>query len=271
MNASLSAEYAVPDLTVLPAVVFEPAFYVIMIPAVIILGLAKGGFAGLGLLGVPMLSLVMSPVQAAAILMPILIIQDVVSVWAYRKTFDRRNIMIMLPGAAIGITIGYLLARSVPEHVVRLMVGVVAVGFVGFYWRRRHGALNDRPRGGVISGLFWGGLAGYTSFVAHAGAPPFQVYVMPQRLPPQTYAGTTTVFFAVTNALKALPYFALGQFSAENLTTSAALVPVAILSTFFGVWLVRRVNAARFYDIIYGLTFLLGLNLIREAVAELVF
>jgi uncharacterized membrane protein YfcA len=153
---------------------------------------------------------------------------------------------------------------------VRVGVGLISVGFVALYWRRRYAA---GPGGGTAAstaaGVFWGALAGYTSFVAHAGGPPFQVYVLPRRLSPESYAGTNTLFFAVTNAVKVIPYLALGQFSPENLGTSAVLVPAAIAATFVGVWLVRRIDASRFYTIIYGLSFGVGLKLMWDGVRDL--
>lgn len=123
---------------------------------------------------------------------------------------------------------------------------------------------------GVPTGLLWGSLAGFTSFISHAGAPPFQVYVMPQNLKPRVFAGTATMFFAAVNLIKLPPYLMLGQFSRENLTLSALLIPVAVLSTFAGVWLVRRVSADRFYAIILVITFLIGAKLIYDAVPALV-
>ena len=117
-------------------------------------------------------------------------------------------------------------------------------------------------RPGVPSGMLWGSLSGFTSFISHAGAPPFQVYVMPQYLEPRIFAGTATMFFAAVNLLKLPGYFLLGQLSRDNLVVSAWLLPVAILSTFAGVWLVRRVSAARFYPLILALMFLIGMKLI---------
>lgn len=229
------------------------------------MGLAKGGFSGLGLISIPLLCLVMPPVQAAAIMLPILIVQDAVSVWAYRKNFDRRNLLLLLPGCVVGIGIGWLFAARLSDAMVLLAVGIVAVGFVLINWRKKavlEAAGHIKPSG--LMGFFWGAVAGLTSFVAHAGGPPFQVYVLPQRLPPQLYAGTNTMFFAVTNLVKLGPYAALGQFSTQNLSLAGALFPIAIAATFAGVWLVRRVDANRFYTIVYALTFTVGLKLIWD-------
>ena len=244
-------------------------FYLVAIPAVILFGLSKGGFSGLGTLGVPMLSLVASPVRAAAIVLPILLVQDWLSVWAFRRDFSSRNLIILIPSSMIGVGVGWLLAARVSDDAVRLAIGVISIAFVLYMLiRDRLGrALVEKP--GVPSGILWGSLSGFTSFVSHSGAPPFQVYVMPQYLKPPVFAGTATMFFAAVNLLKVPPYFLLGQFNRDNLFVSAGLIPVAILSTFAGVWLTRRVSADRFYVVILALTFLIGVKLTYDAVRAL--
>lgn len=249
--------------------VLDSSFYAAAIPAVILLGLSKGGFSGLNGLAMPILSLVISPVKAAAILLPILIVQDWVSVWAFRHDWEKRNLLILLPASLIGVFLGWLLAAHVSEALVRLAVGIISIGFVAYIAARAWGGEPKPTEAKVAPGIFWGAVAGFTSFISHAGAPPFQVYVMPQRLKPRLFAGTATMFFAAVNLLKVAPYFALGQFSHENLRTAATLFPLAILSTIAGVWLIRRVDAERFYTFIYALTFLIGLRLVWEGLAEL--
>ncbi len=248
----------------------ESYFYVVAILAVILLGLSKGGFTGLSSLAMPTLSLVTSPVRAAAIVLPVLIVQDWVSVWAFRRDLSSRNLFILIPSAMIGIAAGWLLAARVREDAVRLAVGVISIVFVFYMLLRDRLGLAAVDRPGVPGGVLWGSLAGFTSFISHAGAPPFQVYVMPQNLTPRIFAGTATMFFAAVNLIKLPPYFMLGQFSSDNLKVSAGLIPIAILSTFAGVWLVRRVDADRFYAIILVITFLIGVKLTYDAVQALV-
>ena len=247
----------------------QTQFYLVAVPAVIILGLSKGGFSGLSSLAMPMLSLVESPVRAAAIVLPILVVQDWVSVWAFRRDFSSRNLVILIPSAMIGVAAGWLLAARVSEDAVRLAVGIISIAFVVYMLARDRLGRAAAGKPGVRGGLLWGSLAGFTSFISHSGAPPFQVYVMPQYLKPRVFAGTATMFFAAVNLLKIPPYFLLGQFSRENLFISAGLIPVAVLSTFAGVWLVRRAPAERFYAIILALTFLIGVKLTYDAVRAL--
>ena len=245
----------------------QPSFYATAVPAVILLGLSKGGFAGLGVLGMPLMALTIPPVQAAAITLPILMVQDAFSVWVYRRDWDRTNLKILLPGAVVGILLAYLLAAKVPDRAVALVLGLISIVFALRRFLAKRSA--TAPTGTAPSrpaGWFWGAIAGFTSMIAHAGGPPFQIYLIPQHLPRDLFVGTGVVFFALVNLIKVPPYLALGQLTLDSLLTSAVLFPLAIASTFAGVWLVRRVSGERFYDIIYVLLLLLGCKLVADGV-----
>ncbi len=248
----------------------DPWFYAAAIPAVILVGLSKGGFGGaVGFVGVPLMALVMPPVQAAAILLPILVLADIVSVWTWRGVFDSKVLRTMLPGAMIGIAIGWLTAAVVTAGMVRLIVGTVALAFVGrwAYQQLRHGSGHvAAPNRGAALG--WGTVSGFTSFVAHVGGPPFQVYTLPLRLDPKVLSGTSAIFFAITNAVKLVPYFALGQFDTTNLTASAVLMPVIPLATLAGAWLVRRMRPEVFYPFTYATVGLIAVKLIYDAIGD---
>jgi hypothetical protein len=247
----------------------DPWFYAAAIPAMLILGLSKGGFTTMGMLSVPIMALVISPVQAAGIVLPILVLSDIVALVSYRNIFDSRTLKIMLPAAVIGIAIGWATAAWVTEHHIRLIVGVVSVLFALNYWFRDR--LKQEPHGhNVAKGGFWGIIAGFTSFVSHAGGPPFQMYAVPLRLAPRVYAGTSVILFAAINAIKLVPYFFLGQFDATNLTTSAILLPISIPATFFGVWLVKKFETDAFYKWIYASIFVVGVYLILEGATNVI-
>lgn len=250
----------------------DPVFYLLAVPAVILLGLAKGGFAGIGVIAVPLMALAVSPVLAASITLPILIVQDVVSVWAFRKTWSGRILALMLPSAAVGIFAGYSLAAFVKPAAVELAVGVISVAFAAQrLWVERRAA---PVRPAKAEGLPWRGVlagvaAGFTSQISHAGGPPFQMYVLPKRLARDTFVGTSALFFAAVNWMKVPAYLALGQFTRQSLTTSAALLPLAIASTWAGVWVVRRVPAEQFYRVIYALLIVVGAKLVWDGAAGL--
>ncbi len=246
----------------------DPWFYAAALPAILVLGLAKGGFGSVGLLVVPILSLVVSPVQAAGIVLPILVLSDIVALASYWGEWDRRVLVMMLPGALVGVAIGWWTAAWVGEEQIRLILGLISVAFALNYWIRQRAKVVPHPHD-ARKATFWGALSGFTSFVSHAGGPPYQIYVTPLRLAPRIFAGTMVVFFCIVNALKLVPYFFLGQFSGENLLTSAVLLPVSIPATFLGVWLIRRIESKRFYEIVYILIFAIGLFLITESIVDL--
>jgi uncharacterized membrane protein YfcA len=251
----------------LPQIITDPLFYCAAIPAVILLGLAKGGFSGVGTAATPLLALYLPPLEAAALLLPVLISQDMISIYVYRRDWDARNLKIMLPGALIGMALAWLVAAHVSENVVRFTVGVIGVAFVANVWLRQEPTQPRRMSS--ASGVFWGSISGFTSFMSQAGGPPFQVYMLPQRLPSLVLVGTTTMFFAVVNALKIGPYLALGQFTTRNLATSVVLLPVAIAANFAGIWLVKRTPVKLFYQIAYVLLLLISLTLLWQGFRDI--
>lgn len=246
----------------------DPWFYVAAVPAMIVLGLSKGGFASIGILAVPILALVISPVQAAGITLPILILSDIVALGAYWRVFDKRTVQIVLPASMVGILIGWLTAAWVTEHQIRFVIGVIVVLYSLNYWFRHR--LQPEPQGpNVAKGTFWGVIAGFTSFVSHAGGPPYQMYTATLRMEPRLFAGTTVLIFSIINAVKVIPYFFLGQFDTTNLLASAILLPISIPATFVGVWLIKRLEVKRFYDIVFGMIFLVGVYLVWEGLTEI--
>ncbi|MBO0905883.1 TSUP family transporter [Jiella sonneratiae] len=247
----------------------DPLFYAVAIPAVILIGLSKGGFGGTAaLVGVPLMAIAVPPVTAAGILLPILLVMDVVGLFAWRGRFDRGIVFTMLPAAALGVLLGYLTAAAVSEDAFRLTIGLLALSFFGNWLAGARRARAARPQQ-PAKGAFWGAVAGFASFVSHAGGPPYQIYVVPLKIPPPVFAGTSVIFFASVNAMKLLPYFLLGQFSRDNLSTSAALLPLAPVATLAGIWLVKRTDPTLFYRIIYWLLLPIGLKLVYDGAAAL--
>jgi len=243
----------------------DPLFYLLGIPAVLLYGVAKGGFGGaVAILAVPLMSLMMAPTQAAAILLPILVVMDMVVIYSYRGQYDARALRLLLPGALLGILLGYLLAERTDEAMLRLLVGGVAMVFgLQFLlgWLSRIGREHSRP----LATLF-GALSGFTSFSIHAGGPPLSMYLLPKGLTPVMYAGTAGLFFAAVNLVKLPPYWALGQFSSENLLYSAVLVPFAPVGVLLGRALVRISNPGFYYRLIAVFLVLVGAKLIFDGV-----
>ena len=249
----------------------DPSIYLAAIPAVLLVGLTKGGMGeALALMGVPLLAMAVPPVQAAAILLPILVVMDGVSLWIWREHNDGTLLKMLLPGALLGLAIGWATSASVPRDALRLIIGLITVLFALRYfynaWRTRHGYVIQPKPHRLVPAAFFGTLAGYGSFVAHSGGAPFQVYGLPLKRPPLDYTGAAVRFFAILNFMKLGPYFALGQFDAANLTISATLVPLAIAATAIGGFVVKRMKPDIFYPFMYAMAFVSGLKLVHDGV-----
>jgi hypothetical protein len=245
----------------------DPLFYAVAIPAVLLAAISKGGFGGgLAMLGVPLLSLVIPAPQAAAIMLPILCVMDVMGVWAYRKTWHRRNFWIMAAGALIGIAIGTITFRWFSDGSIRLLVGFIAVVFSLDYWfRKKPAAATASPD--VGRGVFWGALSGFTSFLAHAGGPPANTYLLPQRMDKTLFVGTMVMLFTAINYAKLLPYWWLGLLPVGNLTMSLILAPLAPVGVILGIWLHRRISPTWFYRLCYLFLFVTGLKLFYDGMS----
>lgn len=244
----------------------DPLFYFAAIPAVLLFGIAKGGFGGgLGVLAVPLMALTVSPLQAAAVLLPILCVMDLVGLWAYRGKWLWPELRILVPASMIGIAAGTLLFGYMSVAVLRIIVGTVAIAFTLHFFvasRRMPGAsLTHFP---PAVGLVAGAAGGFTSFIAHAGGPPISMYLLRRPLDRTDFVATTVLLFAVINYVKLAPYAWLGQLSTENLVTSAVLSPLAPIGVYTGVWLHRRVSDRFFFRLMYVLLFVVGGKLLYD-------
>lgn len=249
----------------------DPLFYLLAVPVVLLVGISKGGFGGgLGTLAVPLLALMIDPRLAAAILLPILCAMDIFSVWSFRSTWDKRNIKILLPGALLGTLAGALTFHITNADMIRVLVGLLALYFVGHYLWGLRLLQHAKPKSaGVARGTFWGALAGYVSYIAHAGGPPVSIYLLPQHMPKVTLVGTTVVFFGIINFVKLIPYVWLGQLNSDTFITSLMLMPLAPLGVILGVYLLHRVSDKWFYWSCYSFLLVAGCKLVYEGGSNL--
>lgn len=246
----------------------DPWFYVVAVPAVLAFGISKGGFGGgLGTLAVPLMALSVSPVQAAGILLPILCLMDLMSLWAYRGKWVWTELKLLLPASIGGIAVGTLLFQYMSPAVIRLIVGVVAVTFTLHYVLSRRSRSRAQPHFPRYAGLLGGATAGFTSFVAHSGGPPINMYLLRRPLDRTAFVATTVMFFAVVNYSKLVPYAWLGLLHGSNLLTSIVLAPLAPVGIVVGVYLHRRVSDRLFFAVVYLLLALVGLKLILDGIA----
>ena len=246
--------------------IIDPIFYLAAVPAVIMFGIAKGGFgSGLGVLAVPLIAMVVSPVQGAAILLPILCVMDLMGLWAYRGKWILPELKILLPASLAGIAIGTLMFEYMSPARLRLLLGVVAISFTLNHWLQAK--LTQEVEQKLFApaiGMAAAAVAGFTSFIAHAGGPPITMYLLRRGLNRTQFVATTVVFFAVVNYVKLAPYAWLGQFDANNLKTSLVLAPLAPVGIGMGVWLHNRLTDRFFFRIAYGMLSVVGLKLMYD-------
>ena len=245
-------------------IITDPQFYLATVPAVLLLGVSKSGFgAGFGSLAVPIMALAVTVPQAAAILMPVLLLMDLLGMAAFRKDFDLRLLRFLLPFGLLGTVIGALLFRVLDAHVVAGIVGAFTLLFLAqrlLFPPTAHSPAPPRWLGAVLTTT-----SGFTSFVAHAGGPPISAYVIPLRLSPVRFTATMAFFFFVINLSKWIPYAWLGLRDLRNLATSLVLLPIAPIGVWIGVRLARSIDPRLFYRLLYLGMFLTGVKLLWDA------
>jgi hypothetical protein len=243
----------------------DPSFIVVALIAALTIGLSKGGLPVVAMLSVPLLSQFISPVTAAALTLPIYVVSDIYGIYLYRHHFSRRNLLVLVPAGIGGVCVGWAAFTVVSDRLVVLIIGILGLMFcvTSFVRRRRE----IRPREADLPrGILFGMMSGFTSFIAHAGAPPYQMYVVPQRLDKLVYAGTSTILFAILNAAKLIPYWSLGQFSEGNVVLGILLVPAALFGAYAGSRIIRVIPQALFYDLVQAALFLLSLKLVWDGI-----
>lgn len=242
----------------------DPYFYMLAVPALLLMGVSKGAFGqGIGTLSTPLMALAVPAPVAAAITLPILCLMDLTGIWGYRGQWDRSQMRIILPGAAIGVAVGGLLFGILDDHAVGLLIGVLAFVF-GLEWWLRRGAERPAAKPHAGKGIFWSALAGFTSCIAHAGGPPIVVYLLPQRLERRVFVATLVLFFTAVNYMKFVPYGILGLFNWQNVMTSLVLAPVAPIGMGLGIWLHEKIPPIPFYRICYSFVLISGAKLIYD-------
>ena len=244
----------------------DPAFLAVAVLAVLLIGVSKSGFGGaMGSLSVPLMSLLITTPQAAAIMLPIMLVLDAIGLMIFRGQSDQANLRIIIPGGMIGIVLGALTFHLVDSRWIKAVIGIEALLFGVDRLRqvRADGRKTNAPA--LAKGLFWSSISGFTSFISHAGGPPILQYLLPQGLDRVRMVGTTAIYFSVINFSKLLPYGFLGLLDLSNAAVSLALLPVAPVGYWIGLKLLKRLPAAPFNLAIAVAMLLTGLKLVVDA------
>jgi len=245
---------------------FDGVFFAAAIPAVLLAGVSKGGFETAGAIAAaPLLALVIDPRMAVALMLPLLMLMDVASLRAYWRRWSWPEARTLMIGAIPGVVAGWALFGAVSSNGVRLMIGLLALGFVAYSLARRYDLLGPGRPQPLAAGLFWGSLAGFTSFVGHAGGPPAAVYLFGRRLAKTPFQATSVVTFWWVNLIKFPPYVALGMFNADTAKATLLLAPVGIAGVLVGAWAHKRVSETLFFGLTYALLGATGIKLVADA------
>lgn len=246
--------------------VLDLTFFAFAIPAVIFAGISKGGFgSGAAFAATPLLALILEPGAAIGLMLPLLMLMDVTALKPYWRKWHAPSAKALILGAVPGVAIGAVLYSIADPDVFRLLIGVIAVGFVAFQIARNQGWLQpaSRPMSGWL-GAFWGVITGFTSFISHAGGPPAAVFLLSRRLDKTTYQATTVICFWAINLLKFIPYFVLGIFSWQTAKADLFLIPFAVLGVWIGVHMHHRMSERAFFGLTYVFLVITGAKLIWE-------
>ncbi len=246
----------------------DPTFMAVAVIGVCLLGISKGGFLGMGVMALPLMSLFVPPLQAAAIILPTALAQDVLTLWAYWRQWSVWNLKLMLPSMLVGMFFAWLMAASLSAAHIRLAIGIIATLFVLRHW------LSGRferytPKPNAATGIIFGVIGGFTTMLANAGGPAWQMHLLPQKIDKMPYVGTVAILFATSNIFKVPGFATLGFITRENMLVGLALVPIAIASNYAGIWLVRRTSNEMFFRIAYVLMFFIAAELMRSSIVEL--
>ena len=255
---------------------YDLALLAISALAVYLVGIAKGGFGGtVAMLGVPLMSLVTDPLTAAAILLPILCLMDLLTLWKYYGAWDSRLLQLMIPPAIVGIAIAALLFKYLSVNIIEFMLGILSIGYVGVFVinKLRHGkrvnpsskpSLNEQLQQTATRwrGIGWCGLSGFTSTIAHTGGPPLSIFMLSLNLSKITFQASIVGYYFIVNYTKLIPYAYLSLLNIDNISLSLFLAPIAYLGIMSGIWLHQRVSDKLFFNIAYAALLIIGCSLI---------
>ncbi|AWN17212.1 sulfite exporter TauE/SafE family protein [Salinisphaera sp. LB1] len=235
---------------------------VLLLIAALVVGMSKGGLASAAAISVPMLSLFMNPIHAAALLLPVYIVTDWVAVWLYRHEYSGRNLVILIPAMLLGVAVATVVTPYTPESLLLIVTGLIGLWYCLRTWLRR--GVAERTEARVLPGVLWGTITGITSFITHSGGPPAQAYLLPQRLPKLQFAGTIAIAFAACNLAKLPAYWEIGNLQDLNWQTTLALAATGIVGTRIGRAISLVLSESSYRRVIETMLFLLSIILLGK-------
>ena len=237
-------------------------FFLCVVPAIIIFGIAKSGLGGsIALISIPLMTVVMPLGQALAVILPILILSDFIAAYRFRKEFDLNTLKLIIPFSAIGIFVGSVTFSFFSEDLLKFIIGLMGFFFSAHYFLFRK---NEKIpiKKSFLKGSICSAVAGFTSFCVHAGGTPTSIYFLPLRLKKEIYVGTRVIFFTFVNLIKFPFYIHLSMVTLESFKQSLMLFPLSVVGILIGYQILKHVKESLFYNIIYILILITSSNLV---------
>ncbi|KNG94385.1 sulfite exporter TauE/SafE family protein [Pseudaestuariivita atlantica] len=246
---------------------FSWSFVAIGGVAMVFAGISKGGFgSGASFAGASILALIIAPGEALGIMLPLLMLIDALTLKPFWKQWDWVATRGMILGAVPGVALGAVFYTLTNDDAIRLMIGAMSLLYVATQLPAFL-ANTARTRRSLPRWMAYlaGTVSGFTSFVSHAGGPPAAMYMLSLGLSKTAYQASSVLLFWAVNIFKAVPYAFLGIFTVETLTIDLILAPFAVVGTFLGIWLHRRIPERPFFVITFILLTVTGSKLIWDA------
>jgi uncharacterized membrane protein YfcA len=255
----------------LPALPTDLAFYAVGFAATFLMGLGKGAFGGgLAILGIPLLALVMDPIQAAIVTALLVAFMDIFALGSFpRSAWSKPDLVWLMPGLLVGLFVGFLVFEYVDRRLVALVIAVITLAFTAHYFARRGAPQTAIPVKPPLALAASAG-AGFTTYIAHAGGPPMALYLLRRGLTKTAFAATTVVIFTVANLVKLPGYIWSGLGEPGVFGKALALAPMVPVGVLIGRRLHDRLPQQQLYTLCYVLVGIAGLKLLYDATRALI-
>ena len=248
---------------------YDFSFFIIAAAAMVFSGISKAGFgSGPSFAGASLLSIFIDPAVALGITLPLFMLADVVALPPFWNKWSWPAIKPIVLGSLPGVGLGVFLYRSADADLLRVLLGLISLAFVCYQVLQIVGFFSSTPRklSTRIGGLV-GSIAGFTSFISHAGGPPVAVYLLAQEMDKTTYHSSTVLIFTIINIFKFVPYAFLGMFTLETLWIDAILAAFILFGALVGIRAHVLVPEKLFFIPNYAMLLIIGIKLLWDGLS----
>jgi uncharacterized protein len=227
---------------------------IIVLSVALLLGMAKTGIHGAGMLSVPLLAIVFGGKLSSGLMLPMLLIADVFGVWYYHRHASFKYLKILFPWAAVGVVVGSVAGSFINDGVFKIIMAVtIFISLIVMVWMELGG--KEKIPDNIYLGTTTGFLGGFTSMIGNLAGTVMAVYFLSMRLPKNNFIGTAAWFFLVVNWFK-VPFhvWVWHTIHTDSWLFALALTPAIVLGAFLGIYLVKKMSDRFYRWFIIGMT-----------------